>query len=415
MRVSSFPLFDTLNDKMLDVAEKLKTETPFLSMFTFPTLESASLDLDVELGNFFREVFRGKGEEERDVYLQTMDLGFDVRKQSTLLITPLRELQLSLYLNTNAIWHDRDQDQNTNILRGVFSINGTATNTLFRIFDVSYIPGLRKLRHEVQSSLRFDYQPPVDRDDNLYPFGPSTYFYERKRLTYNFNTSLEIKTRRSQSAHRIFYFDTRLTSDFTEFDPLYKRQYEPIESDFTIIPLPSRSLNATIRLTHDPNPHPVDEKQFKMVGFRSNIRYTRQTWNVSIGSSFSKRHTSRRASRSITASGRYRYSRNLEFNVNLIYYPIEGQFYSQRISMTRNLHDWNLRISWNRIGIKREDSPYNNVRQDFTFQVSLIQEPAISTGIGYDATTETWGIRTVPAGMPYNAFGAGNSLGRSYF
>ncbi len=415
MRVSSFPLFDTLNDKMLDVAEKLKTETPFLSMFTFPTLESTSLDLDVELGNFYRQVFRGKGPEERDVYLQTMDLGFDVRKQSTLLITPLRELQLSLYLNTNAIYHDRDQDQNSNILRGVFSINGTATNTLFRIFDVSYIPGLRKLRHEMQSSLRFDYQPPVDRDDNLYPFGPSTYFYERKRLTYNFNTSLEIKTRRSQSAHRIFYFDTRLTSDFTEFDPLFERRYEPIESDFTIVPLPSRSLNATIRFTHDPNPHPVDEKQFKMVGFRSNIRYTRQSWNVSVGSSFSKRHTSRRAARSITASGRYRYSQNLEFNVSLIYYPIEKQFYSQRISMTRNLHDWNLRISWNRIGIKREDSPYNNVRQDFTFQVSLIQEPAISTGIGYDATTETWGIRTVPAGVPYNAFGAGNSLGRSYF
>ena len=76
--------------------------------------------------------------------------------------------------------------------------------------------------------------------------------------------------------------------------------------------------------------------------------------------------------------------------MSLIYYPIEGQFYSQRISMTRNLHDWNLRISWNRVGIKREDSPYNNVRQDFTFQVNLIQEPAVSMGVGYDATTETW-------------------------
>ena len=415
MRVSAFPLFETLNDGLLSIADRFKTETPFLSMFTFPTLESTSLDLDVELGNFFREVYRGKAGEERDVFLQTMDLGFDVRKQSTLLITPLRELQLNLYLNTNAIYHDRDQNQNKHVLRGVYSINGTATNTLFRIFDVSYIPGLRKLRHEVQSSIRFDYQPPVDENDDLYPFGPSTYFYERKMLTYNFNTSMEIKTRRSQSPHRILYFDTRLTADFTEFDPLYKRKYEPIRSDFTFIPLPSRNLNVTIRFTHDPNPHPVDEKQFKMVGFRSNIRYTRQSWNVSVGSSFSKRHTSRRASRSITASGRYRFSRNLEFDVSLIYYPIEKQFYSQRIMMTRNLHDWNLRISWNRIGIKREDSPYNNVRQDFTFQVSLIREPAISMGVGYDATTKTWAVRTVPAGVPYNAFGSGNSLGRSYF
>lgn len=415
VRLSSFPIFETLNDGMVSVAERLKTETPFLSMFTFPTLESTSLDLDVEFGNFLREVFRGKAGEERDVYLQTMDLGFDVRKQSTLQMTPLRELQLSLYLNTNAIWHDRDQEQNRNIIRGVYSINATATNTLFRIFDVSYIPGLRRLRHEIQSSLRFDYQPPVDEDESLYPFGPSTYFFERKRLTYNFNTGIEIKTRRSQSAHRILYFDTRLTADFTDFAPLYRRKYEPIESDFTFTPLPSRNLNVTVRFTHDPNPHPVDEKIFKMVGFRTNIRYTRQAWNVSVGSSFSKRHTSRQASRSITATGRYRVSRNLEFDVSLIYYPIERQFYSQRIMMTRNLHDWNLRISWNRIGIKREDSPYNNVRQDFTFQVSLIQEPAISMGVGYDATTETWGIRTLPAGMPYNAFGTGSSLGRSYF
>ena len=414
MRLSAFPLFDTLNDRMLTVAEKFETEKPFLSMFSFPTLESTSVDLDIELGNFFRQVFSGKKGEERDVYLQTMDLGFDVRKQSTLLITPLRELQLSLNLNSNTIWHDRDQDQNENIFRGVFSFNGSATNTLFRIYDVSYVPGLRKLRHEIQSSLRYNYQPAVDRDDNLYPFGPSTYFYERKRLTYSFNTAIEIKTRRSQSPHRIMYFDTRLTADFTEFDPLYERQFEPIESDVTIVPLPSRNLNMTFRVTHDPNPHPDSGEQFKVVGFRSNIRYTRKSWNVSVGSSFSKRHTARRASRSITATGRYRVSRNLEFNGSVIYYPIDGQFYQQRLSMTRNLHDWNLRISWSRIGIKREP-PYDNVRQDFTFQVNLIQEPAVSMGVGYDATTETWGIRTVPAGVPYNAFGAGNSLRRSYF
>lgn len=415
MRLSALPLFGTLNDGMTTISEQLQTDKPFLSMLAFPTLESASFDLDIELGNFYRDTFRNKdGDEERKVSLKTMDLGFDIRKQSTLLITPLRELQLNLNLNTNMIWHDRDQDQNKNIVRGVFSFNGSGSNTLFRIYNVSFIPGLRKLRHEMQSTLRYDYQPAVDKDDNLYPFGPSTYFYERKRLSYNFNTAIEIKTRRSQSAHRVFYLNTRLTADFTEFDPLYERQFEPIESDFTIVPLPSRNLNMTIRTTHDPNPHPDDGQQFKMVGVRTNIRYTRQTWNVSIGSSFSKRHTARRASRSMTATGRYRVNRNLSFDASVIYYPIDRQFYQQRLSMTRNLHDWNLRISWSRIGIKREP-PYDNVRQDFTFQVNLIQEPAVSMGIGYDATTETWGIRTVPAGVPYNAFGAGNSLGRSYF
>ena len=415
MRFSGLPVFRTINSNLLTLAEKVATEEPFLSLFAVPTLENTSFDLDVELGNFYRQIYKGTLGEERDVFLQTMDLGFDLRKQSTLMITPLRELLLNMNLNTNVIWHDQDQEKNRNIVRSVYSFRGSATNTLFRVYNISFIPRMRKLRHEMQSTVTFDYQPDVDENKNLYPFGPSTYFYERKSLSYNFDTNIEIKTQRSQSPHRVLQLRTQLRADFTEFDPLNKRRYEPIESNFTFIPLPSRSLNMTVRLTHDPNPDPDDGKTFKMVGLRSNIRYTRQSWNVSIGSSFSKRLTSRRASRSITASGRYRFSENLDVDINLIYYPIDGQFYSQRISINRNLHDWNLRISWSRVGIKRGEPPYNNVRQDFTFQISLIPEPAVSMGIGYDATTDTWGLRTLPAGSPYNAFGVGNSLGRSYF
>ncbi len=415
MRFSRLPLFENINDGLVSLSEKAKTDIPFLSVFAIPTLEDTSFDMDIEFGNFYRKTYRNKFKEvEKDIFLQSIDLGFDLRKQSNLFITPLRELKISANLNTNVIWHAKDQEKNRNIIRGVYSMRAQATNTLFRIYSTRFIPGVRKLRHEMQSSLTFDYQPPIDANENLYPFGPSTYFFERRRLTYNFNTNIEIKTRRSQSAHRIFHFDTRLTADFTEFEALYRRKYEPIESDFTIIPLPSRNLNMTVRLTHDPNPHPDDGKQFKMVGIRTNIRYTRKTWNVSLGNSFSKRHTSIRASRSMTANGRYRVSKDLEFDFSLIYYPIERQFYSQRISLNRNLHDWNLRISWSRVGIKR-DPPFDNVRQDFTFQVNLIGEPAVSAGIGYDATTETWGLHTLPAGVPYNAFGTGNSLGRSFF
>lgn len=414
MRFNRLPVFETINDQLVDVSEKVKSETPILSLLAFPTLDDTSFDMDIEFGNFYRQTYRGKAGEETNIFLQTLDLGFDLRKQSDLLISPLRELKINTTLNTNVIWHAKDQEKNRNIIRGVYSIRSQATNTLFRIYTPKFIPGVRKLRHELQSSLTFNFQPAIDEDNNLYPFGPSTYFYERKRLTYNFNTNIEIKTPRSQSAHRIFYLDTRLTADFTDFESLYRRKYEPIESDFTIVPLPSRNLNMTVRLTHDPNPHPDDGKHFKMVGVRTNIRYTRQQWYVSLGNSFSKRHTSIRASRSMTANGRYRVNENLEFDFSLIYYPIEGQFYSQRISMNRNLHDWNLRISWSRVGIKREP-PYDTVRQDFTFQVNLIGEPAVSMGVGYDATTETWGLHTLPAGVPYNAFGASNSLGRSFF
>ncbi len=414
MRFNRLPVFETINKGMVAVAEKTKINKPILSLLAFPTLEDTSFDMDIEFGNFYRQTYLGKNGEENNVFLQTLNLGFDLRKQANIFITPMREIKLNANLNTNGIWHAKDQDKNRNIIRGVYSISAQATNTLFRIYNTNFIPAVRKLRHEIQSTLTFSYQPAIDENNNLYPFGPSTYFFERKRLTYNFNTNIEIKTRRSQSAHRIFHFDTRLTADFTDFEALYRRRYEPIESDFTIVPLPSRSLNITVRLTHDPNPHPDDGKQFKMVGVRTNVRYTRSDWYVSFGNSFSKRHTSIQASRSMTANGRYRVNKDLEFDFSLIYYPIERQFYSQRISINRNLHDWNLRISWSRVGIKR-DPPFDNVRQDFTFQVNLIGEPAVSMGVGFDATTETWGLHTLPAGVPYNAFGTGNSLGRSFF
>ena len=107
------------------------------------------------------------------------------------------------------------------------------------------------------------------------------------------------------------YFDTRLTADFTEFDPLYERQFEPIESDFTFVPLPSRNLNMTFRVTHDPNPHPDEWRAIQ--GGRIPFQHPLHT--QSLGTSASEvplaRDTPRGVpARSITATGRYRVSRN---------------------------------------------------------------------------------------------------------
>ena len=410
MRVDRLPVFETINSGLTSVAEALHTDLPILSMFAFPTLESTSFDLDVDLGNFFRQRFR----DEEDVYLQTMDLGFDLRKQSVLQIIPNRELRLDLDLDTNLIWHDKDREGNQNIFRSIYGTRIDASNLLFRIYDISFIPGARRMRHQINSRVSFDYSPPVEREDapELYPFGPSVYFFERKSLSYNFDTSIEVKTRGSRSALRVLNFRTRIAADYTKFEALGERRYVPIESRMTIVPLASRNLNITMTSTHDPNESRYDGKRFKQVGFRSNVSYRRDKWNISFGNAFTKR--TQRASRSLTGSFRFRPSQLLELNVNVTYDWIEKQFYSQSIMLRRNLHNWNMTIRWNRIGIKREP-PFDNVRQDFTFQINLIAEPAASVGVGYDATTDTWGFRSLPAGVPYDSFGVGNSLGRSYF
>jgi len=410
MRLDRLPVFETINSRLTKVADALHTDLPILSMLAFPTLESTSFDLDVSLGNFFRERFR----DEDNVYLQTMDLGFDLRKQTVLQIIPNRELRFDADLDTNLIWHDKDREGNPNIFRGIYSTRLSASNLLFRIYDISYIPGARRMRHQINSRVTFDYAPPVEREDapQLYPFGPSVYFFERKNLAYNFDTSIEVKTRGSRSALRVLNFSTRIAADFTKFEALGERRYVPIESRMTIVPLASRNLNITFRSTHDPNESRYDGKRLKQVGFRSNVSYRRDKWNITFGNAFTKR--TQRASRSLTGSFRFRPSQLFELNLSVNYDWIEKQFYSQSVTLRRNLHNWNMTIRWHRIGIKREP-PFDNVRQDFTFQINLIAEPAASVGVGYDATTDTWGFRTLPAGVPYDSFGVGNSLGRSYF
>ncbi|MDP7280279.1 MAG: peptidylprolyl isomerase, partial [Candidatus Poribacteria bacterium] len=55
MRMSNLPLLKTLNEGMVKIAEKTKTEIPLLSLLAFPTLEDTSFDLDMDLGNFYRQ------------------------------------------------------------------------------------------------------------------------------------------------------------------------------------------------------------------------------------------------------------------------------------------------------------------------------------------------------------------------
>ncbi len=410
MRLDGLPIFKTINSRLTKVAEALHTDLPLLSMLGFPTFDNISFDLDTNLGNFYRERFR----DEENIYLQTMDLGFDLRKQSVLQIIPNRELRVDMDFDTNLIWHDKDREGNQNIFRSIYSARLSASNLLFRIYDISFIPGARRMRHQINSRVSFDYSPPVDREDapQLYPFGPSVYFFERKNLAYNFDTSIEVKTRGSRSALRVLHFNTRVAADFTKFEALNERRYVPIESRMTIVPLASRNLNITFTSTHDPNESRLDGKRLKQIGFRSNVSYRRDKWNLTFGNAFTKR--TQRAFRSLTGSLRFRPSYLFELNLSVNYDWIEKQFYSQSITLRRNLHNWNMTIRWHRIGIKREP-PFDNVRQDFTFQINLIAEPAASVGVGYDATTDTWGFRTLPAGVPYDAFGVGNSLGRSYF
>jgi len=408
LRFNRLPLLKTINSQIKKVSTKVQTDKPILSLFSIPTLDNIRLDIDGVLGNYYRNKYR----DEENIYLQTADIGIDLRKQSKLNITKYRELMLELRGQTHIIWHDINMEKERNIIKTTFSTQSSLKSNLFRVYDIGFIPNARKLRHQIFTTIRFDYTPPVAKESNLYPFGPSAYYYEKKDLTVDFRTNFDVKTQKNEK-YTFLDFDTGLSRDFTEPEILDERKYDFIRSRMTITPVPSRNLRISVNTTHDPNKR-EDGTRFKQVGFRTNLAYSTGSyykgWSFNIGNSYSKFYS--KASRYIIAGFDYRPSRLFEIDLDVQYDWSEKQFYSQSVTIKRNLHCWDLRLSWRRLGIKRE--PYNNVRQEFTFQINLIADPTITMGLGYDATTETWGFESLPVGIPYDTFVPGG-LGRSYF
>jgi parvulin-like peptidyl-prolyl isomerase len=412
VRLKNLPIFKRINKGLNAISKKVESEK--VPLLGFPTLDNIQFSVNSTIGNYFRNRYR----EEENIYLQTTDIGFDVEKQSKIEFLPKRELNLDVGFDGDFIWHGKDQKGNRNITKLVFSTNSTLRNSLFRIYDISFIPNASKLRHGIGTILRFDYTPPVTEEENtLYPFGPSAYMYERKKLIFDFETDIQIKTRRN-TKYTLLRFSTDFGRDFT-----YKedgqitggyygtKKYDYIRSDLTITPTPSRNLRISFNSTHDPNKNETD-KRFRMIGFRANLDYSHGTytkgWGFNLGSNYSKYYSTPR--RNILAGFHYRPSRAFEIDLDVTYDWIEKEFYSQRVTLRRNLHDWDLRVSWYRTGLSK-----GYVSKDFTFQINLIADPSVTIGLGYDAVTETWGLQSLPVGMPYGAFSGKSRLGRSYF
>ena len=399
MRFNRLPLLKQLDRVLQKASEAIQTDKfPLLAL---PTLDNMRLDIDTKIGNYFRDNYQG----ERNIYLQSMSSGVDVQKQATIEILPNREINLDLGGISKILWHSKNMDQKPNIWKVIFQTNSSASNTLFRIYNVSFVPGVSRIRHQMNTTARFDFTPPVAQEDRLYPFGPTASFFERKRLSLNFNTKLDVKPNRAgRRGYTILSFDTSGARNYAESYVTNNREYDRIRSRLMLTPFADRRVQMTLTSEHDPNLR--DGKRFKQVVLSSSVRYNHpdRIWSLSLGSQFSKLTN---ASRRFSFGVDWRPSKLFQIDVDLLYDWINKGWYSQTITLRRNLHDWDMRLSWRRIGIQ-------NARKDFTFQINLIEDPSATLGVGYDAVTDTWGVRSLPVGVPYGGFGTGR-LGRSYF
>ena len=425
----------------------------------FPTLVSTTFSLDGSLANLFRDKFRysesvratraarGLGEENtQDVYLRTLDVGMTLRKESSLEISSTREVKLSMDGSSQVVWHGADQKGNTNILRGVFSGSAGASNNLFRVYDIGWVPGASRLKHDVTTSVNFDWAPSVndtepdpDNPDpelvKLYPFGSSTYLFERKFVSLNLTSAFQIKTRQAETINGLT-LSLRTSRDFSEREALGDRKWEFISGTGRFSPLASGNLSGTLNASWDPNTYgptsTIQRPPFSLVQFSSSVRYRsgdfRKGWSTDFGTQYQR--LTGRARRNLVFGFDWRPSRLFQIDVDTRFEYDRNRLgpdddipawresdvwkalriaylhpFSQQISMRRNLRDWDLRITWRRSGST------GSVRKEFTYQINLIADPTIPLGAGFDAVTNRWGLRSLPIGVPPTF--SGGSLGRS--
>lgn len=444
-----------INDRLMQAARRVdRWKLPLLAV---PTLTDANFSLDGTIANLYRNEFRyspgiqairqARGlsaDETEDVFLQAGDLGLDVSKQSKLKLTQTREFVLSLRGSTQAVWHQKDQKGNTNIIRPLVSASSSLSNLLFRVWDIGWVPGANRLRHEVRSEAGFDWAPSAnDADEDpdnpspdtikLYPFGSSTYLYERKLLRLSLTSNVQIKTRANKVVNALT-LSVRTSRDYTDRSAVGDRKWEFISGTMNFSPLSSGNLYGTLQTTVDPNTYSptstIQRAPFSLIGLSSALHYRggnyTKGWNLDLGSQYTN-YTSAR--RSFLIGGSWRPSTLLEISLDTqwdydrdrIANPTgwrtnslarsSGVAYlhpfSQNLTLRRNLRDWDLHITWRRYG------SIGNVRKEFTYQINLIADPMVTMGAGYDGITQSWGFRSLPIGVP-STFTAGG-LGRSGF
>ena len=424
----------------------------------FPTLDRMSFSFTGGATNLKRDLYRfsdavyairrqrGKeGEQTQNVSLWTSEASLNTDKDTTVTIGSSRAVNFNMYGSGRLVYNEEDQKGNAHIVRGVVSGSAGASNTLARVYDISYLPGVNRLRHEITSSASLDWSPsandevddPDDLDPDavlLYPFGSSVYVYERKDLSMRIGSTVRVKTKLNKEFQAV-RFNASLKRDYTNRPSLGNRKWDFLRMEMSSQPLPSGRLSMTLSGNWDPNTYPPDSAlqrdPFTLVSFSSSFRYRSgdfsRGWSADFGTQYQL--LSARSPRSaytgfswrpsklfsVDVSARWEYDRDRLDNPPA--WRTNGAAralgiahihpYSQEIRIRRNLRDWDMRMTWRRFG------SLGNVRKEFTYQINLIADPTLTLGVGHDAVTNDWGFRSLPIGVPPTF--TGGSLGRSRF
>jgi parvulin-like peptidyl-prolyl isomerase len=385
----------------------------------FLTLDNTSFSFGVNAGNYYKDKYR----DEENIWLQTADASATLSKRAVIRLGVTRELNLGLDGNYRQIWHSKTQTlrnslgfveeedlaldldrRDRNVFSSAWNAQASLSTDLHRIYRS--VPGVYAMKHTISPYARFYYTPPgesekrgEEKEPKLYPFGATTWTYERKQLTVGMTNSIDIKTKRKRERLSLFRWDLTAGADYTEDRWISRpgeekepgRRYEYVRNTFTL--KPHEQLDITNVLVHNPNNIGTGEPL--LWSFNSDLRYSdsERKWTGYLRRQYVYYQYAEEWKQFFTGKIDLRWSRNwsLSFELEYEYDKQVKDIYRMNVSMHRMLHCWESRIGFRRIGAKG-----GYIRKDFFFQIDILADPGKALGVGYDDVTKSWALRSLP-------------------
>lgn len=378
----------------------------------FPTLNNTTFSFDANASNYFKDEYRG----ENNIWLQAADASVSLSKRAIMRLGVNRELNLDLDGEYRLIWHSKTQTlgnsleygieldptmdpnkRDRNVFSSAWNSRASLSIDLNRIFYPSFIPKIYALRHNITPYVRFYYVPPGESEirseeqkPKLYPFGPATWTYEQKRLTFGVVNGIDIKTKQKRERISLFRWDLSAGADFTE-EKSSDRRYDRISNTFTLTP--TKQLTFTTVL--DSNPNNVGTEHPLFTTFNSDLRYSdsQRRWTGYLRRQSVYYQYAKQWQQFFKGSIDLRWSKSwsLDFELEYEYDKRAKDIYYMQIALHRMLHCWESRIVFRRYGVKG-----GYIRRDLTFQIDVLADPGKALGVGYDEATDSWTLRSLP-------------------
>ncbi|MGQ9607724.1 MAG: peptidylprolyl isomerase [bacterium] len=369
----------------------------------FPTLDNTSFSFNFDTGNYFKDIYYN----ENNIWLQTASTSVSLGKRAILKLGITREINFDFNGDYRLVWHSKTRpvreidieegligweigERDWNVLSDTWSFRASSSSDLHRVFFPSFIPKVYALKHTFSPYARFSYAPPTESEEGkkppLYPFGPGTWSYKQKRLSFGMTNSIDIKTKFKRERINILRWDLSGGVDYIR-KPGDK--YEYLRNTFSVEPYKQLSFNNV--LEHDLNN--IGTNESTLTRFSTNLRYYNADgkWSGTISRSYLYYY--KRPKQLFRGAINLNWSRtwNLRFDLEYEYDKKIKDISDITLSLQRNLHCWESRVGFSRRGTKG-----GYIRKDFFFSINIAADPGKSLGLGYDDIDKSWTLQSLP-------------------